>query len=450
MDSPSRPFIWTTRSTQFRPRQRDSAAPISDPDAKTVRQIFWATLTVQVAVGLAAWYATFVLRLSFLQDVVWYENIGHSIAVDWLDGRSSSWISNRVATRNDLQHLPMLLIYMVAAFYTLTLGIRALPLLIVSYALVTARTPCLMFRICQWLGTTRRAALVTAWLVALSPAFTFFSGALHKEGLMLFVLAASILHTLKLQRQWTLRSLATVGICLTLMAFLRLYVAVIMSMVLALGISLQRPGGQNRPDLIATRQVLIAVGFCLAMMAAGTTGTVLDLWPRSLEFGFEGLDEWRRNSALAPSGYLVEANISSPLKALTYLPQGMLYFMSVPWPWDWRSIRQNIAIPDTTIWVLVVYPCFLLGAIKAIRRNFHASIPILAAIAAMACFYSVFLGNVGIAYRMRIQIWLLMAVFAESAGTRCAVVTGWSMLGNSSDGVGSVRVHRERFPHTVA
>ena len=36
---------------------------------------------------------------------------------------------------------------------------------------------------------------------------------------------------------------------------------------------------------------------------------------------------------------------------LRFFPVGLLYFLTVPFPWQFGGLRQNFTIPETFVWV---------------------------------------------------------------------------------------------------
>lgn len=376
-----------------------------------IRRAYWTAFSLQGVVGFIGWYLTFVAKIPFLQDAAFYEEVGHSIATDWLAGRSSTWLANRA----DMPHQPFLMVITIACFYVLTLGVRLTPIAITCYGFITAFTPTYVFRISRLMGVSFRSCKNVTWLVAVLPAFLFFSGSLHKEGIVLLCLCLSVYHTMMLQRRFDVRSGVIVFVCLLSLCFLRLYLAAIMAMVLAFSVMLAKPSRltSSQQASFAAGRVFVFFAFVLMMAAVGTVGQIYNVWPHDLDEGFELMQVSRLDAARADSGYLPDADISSPLKALMFLPIGAFYFMTVPFPWDFGNLKQNIAIPETILWVCL-YPIVLIGMLRSLRRNFQGSVVLLSGMIAMMCFYGIFMGNIGTAYRMRIQVWLLCAVFLGS------------------------------------
>ncbi len=67
----------------------------------------------------------------------------------------------------------------------------------------------------------------------------------------------------------------------------------------------------------------------------------------------------------------------------------------------------------------MLYPLVLIGMIRGLRSNPQASLVLILTSLAMVAFYGLMVGNIGTAYRMRVQVWLLWAVFAGM---------GWELL----------------------
>jgi len=137
---------------------------------------------------------------------------------------------------------------------------------------------------------------------------------------------------------------------------------------------------------------------------------------RPLEESPEGLlvqvDAYRRELAMsAQSGYLPESDVSTPQGAAEFAPVGLLYFLAAPFPWQTGALRQNMVIPETLFWVLL-YPLVGVGMARSFRANRPGALMLIAATGGMCIVYALMSGNIGIAYRMRTQVWLLWAPFA--------------------------------------
>jgi len=390
---------------------------VSDPEARTIRRLYWWAFAVRALAGLVAYVLTQYADILLFEDALYYEEMGYSVASDWLAGRSVDF-----STLSRGAQTASLMVTMIAVFYYLTQGIRALPVLLVLYSAVTAWVPVYIYRTAREIGMSDLAARRAGWLVVLSPAFVFWSGSLYKEGLVMLALSMGMYHALRLQSRWQGRSLVMLAVSLFALLELRFYLAIMMGLAVAIGLLWGRAGhtphAQRRalmPPLI--RQVFIAAVFVGLMIMLGFSESAERRLAESPEGPVLELDlarlnvdrQWSATSAY--SGYLTEADISTPAAALQYLPVGLVYFLAVPFPWQFGSLRQNLVIPETAFWLLL-YPLIGIGVIRGLRVNRPGTVLLLAATGGMCVIYTLLSGNVGLAYRMRSQVWLFWALFA--------------------------------------
>jgi hypothetical protein len=375
------------------------------------RIFVWAFLA-RAVVGIVAYLLTVYTEVPFLEDALWYEDVGYSVAQEWLSGR---WGALDTLPTGVQMAKPV--VATIAGFYYVTGGTRTLPLLLVVYGAVTAIIPVYVYWIGIELGVPERAARGGGWLVALSPAFVLFSGSLHKEGLVLLSLSVAAYHALHLQSRWRGRSFIAVALSLLVLLALRYYIAIVVGGAVALGLLAMR--GANRPGASTriTMPVLVRQGAIVAAFIAlmGTLGFQENA-DRPVEESREGLlvqmDQYRRDLArYGQSGYLPEADASTPQGAAEFAPVGLLYFLAAPFPWQTGSLRQNLVIPETVFWILL-YPLVGVGVARSFRVNRPGTVMLIAATGGMCIVYSLMSGNIGIAYRMRTQVWLLWAPFA--------------------------------------
>ncbi len=113
----------------------------------------------------------------------------------------------------------------------------------------------------------------------------------------------------------------------------------------------------------------------------------------------------------AESAYLVDADVSTPLGALLYLPVGLAYFLLAPFPWQWGSLRQLIAVPETLFWYALI-PATLAGFIRLAREKMAVVLPLYVLMASVTLSYSMVQGNVGTAFRHRAQVIVFAYIFA--------------------------------------
>ncbi len=384
-----------------------------DSDRQAIRRIYWWAFVARALAGLLAYIATEYLGMRILEDALYYEDVGYYVASQWLSGTSTSF--------GDLVGSPgsfaALLIATIAMVYYLLQGVRAVPILLVVYSAVTAFVPVYTYRLARELGTSASAARWAAWLVAISPAFAFWSGSLHKEGLTLLLLNVSAYHILRLQSRWRPSSLMIVVSCVLALWGVRYYLAILMAAVATGGLLLPRtPEIESGRGVVAifplVRQALIVSAFVGLVFAVGFAERVESVLVEDDKGFLVQLDANRHWLATAAqSGYLEDVRVSTPRDALAHFPLGLLYFLTVPLPWQLGSVRQNVAIPETALWLLL-YPAVAVGIVRGWRVNRSGTIILLAVTGGMCVFYGLLSGNVGTAFRMRSQVWLLWAPFA--------------------------------------
>lgn len=378
-------------------------------EKRTVARLYgWACL-VRVLVGFLAYALTLYADLPIVEDARFYEEMGYEVAQDWLSGKDVDFdaLPEGVQTAR-------LLVTAIAAFYFVMGGVRALPVLLVAFSAVTAVVPVYVYWFTRELGAPEAVARRAGWLVVLSPAFVFWSGSLYKEGLTLLLLSVAAYHTLRLQSGWKGRSVGILALCVVALWGVRFYLAILLALAVALSLLWGRmpPVGQSRGVPVLVRQAAVLSVFAVVIISVGLTVRTERVLLESNEGVLVNLDVRRAGSAReAQSGYMQEASVATPEEALQYFPLGLLYFLTVPFPWQLGAVRQNLIIPENAFW-LGLYPLIVIG----IRRSLQASRPgtvfLLLMTGGMCVVYALLTANVGTAYRMRSQVWLLWAPFA--------------------------------------
>jgi hypothetical protein len=389
------------------------AAPLTELERRDTWRIYWTAFFIRFALGCTIW---FVLRNNYallLQDAAYYERMGAAVAQDWLNGRSSLWLESAISSGQQAGQQAWLMVAVIAVFYYLMGGIRAVPLLIGAFAALTAFTPVLTYRIARILHASVTESRLAAGLVMFSPAFVFWSGALYKEGLILLLLNVSILHTLRLLDGWKTSSFVLIAVSIPLIFGLRFYVAILLALALAVCLLLgrrasHRVGGHT---VLWLKQGIIAAAFVAGLLSLGVIHRMTQLFQQQPKSLLSVVEASRVDLARARSGYLRDSDVSTVDKAMVHLPKGAAYFLASPFPWQPGSGIQRLTKPETAFWV-VLYPFMIAGAFVLRKKHWQGVVLILVLTLMLTTFYSLYVGNVGTAYRMRTQVWLFWSIFA--------------------------------------
>ncbi len=373
------------------------------------RAIYWLGFVVRSALGLAAWWLSQHAPVDLLEDGLAYERVGTTIAGEWQKWGSSPTLSAMV----DGGHEAWVMYGSVAVLSYICGGIGVLPILMVLLNFVTALVPVLTYRIARQIGISDPGAVSAAHLVVFSPAFAFWGGALYKEGLVFLALNAIVLQVLELQKRFRPRAVVLLAAALSLLLGLRFYMAVLVAPAIGLALLMARHDSRRRrpgPVALLFRQVGALVALVSVLSLVGFGERVAAILPGDSFELLSQLHYSRMDLAQVSSGYLESTDLSTHDGTLRFLPVGIFYFLTVPFPWQLGSMRQNLVIPEVMFW-LVQYVFVWRGARTGLRRNFQGSVFLLSLTTAMVLFYGLFAGNVGTAYRLRAQVWLLWAVF---------------------------------------
>lgn len=362
---------------------------------------------MRAIIGITAWLVTTVLEIPMMEDALFYEEVGWHVANEWISRGSSSSLEWMM----EGEQRAWVMVILVAIFYLFFGGLRVVPLLIVAYSAVTAFVPVWIYRIAKQVGANERAASISAWLVVLSPGFAFWSSALYKEGLIHLLICITTFHTLQLQERWNFKSMWFVVLSLLLLLGLRFYLSAFLFVVILAALLWGRqPEYGYRVFPIPIRQVSIVAILLLSLVALNFMGRTMAFLPENLEEGFSEVQRTRLDLAQYRSGYLENLDVSSFDSAIRSLPLGITYFLGVPFPWQIGALRQNIVIPETVFWLLL-YPFVLVGIKRSWKINKQGVFFLLALSVTLSLFYAIMVGNIGAAYRMRMQVWLLLSVF---------------------------------------
>ena len=249
----------------------------------------------------------------------------------------------------------------------------------------------------------KRAALLAAFV----PSMVLWSSTAGKDTLMSLLILIGLISCVAAKRRATPGAILGIALSLLAMQPVRFYMvyflgfAILTSLFLERGVGLV--GGVYKQIVVGgiLLGLLIMVGF------AGRAQTGLE------SVSFEKVSTFRHGMAIsANSGFSNDVDISTPGRALLFLPIGVAELLLGPFPWQFGSFRALLAAPETIYWWLL-FPATLRGMWWMFRKRFSATSPLLLFAVVMTCAYSLVHGNVGSGFRQRAQIFIILFIFAS-------------------------------------
>lgn len=363
-------------------------------------RLFASALMARVLLGTLIF--SFELQDFFGGDALVYDFFGFAQLKGWGGDRYYRSLANTFVSGGEGAGWGM--VYLVAAVYRLV-GRNMLAVQFIN-AVLGAATAIIIFRCAHHVFSNVRVARFAAIGVAFYPSLVLWSAQGLKDGPIVFLLALSILATLKLGEKLSFRYLVIL-IC-SLFALLSLRFYVFYMICVAIGGALVI-GMQRLTAITFVRQFVIIITVGLALTYLGITRYANIQYER---FGSLQQVQYSRMDAskTAQSGFGKDVDVSTAKGALAAIPMGMLYLLFAPFPWQIDSLRQSITLPEMIIW-WASFPLLVLGLWFSIKYRLRQISPILIFTVMLSLAYSVFQGNVGTAYRQRAQLLVFYFIF---------------------------------------
>jgi 4-amino-4-deoxy-L-arabinose transferase-like glycosyltransferase len=374
-------------------------------DRQFLLQMFILGLVLRVMVGGLIY--RFGLQAFFGGDAFTYDAYGYLLAQSWQYGHvfADEWF-----TAGGGGGWGML--YVVAAIYTM-IGRNMLAVQFFNAVCGAATTP-IIFLCAQHIFGNAKVARVSAYLVALYPSLILWSSQGLKDGPIIFLLALSMLATLKLGEKLSLKYLLILIGALFGILTLRFYIFYML--VAAIGGSFV-VGTRAFSAQSLIRQFGIIIGIGIAMTYLGVSRTA------SVQFeNYANLDAVQQSrsaqSKYASTGFANDVDVSTTAGAFSAIPIGLIYLLFAPFPWQLLNLRQSITLPEMIVW-WGAFPLSVLGLWFAVKYRLRQVLPILIFTTMLTLAYALVQGNVGTAYRQRSQLLIFYFMF---------VAVGWQLL----------------------
>ncbi len=362
-------------------------------------RLFVSALLVRVAVGALINIAG--AQDFFGGDAITYDNLGFGLLQYWrgdtlYGAEIDEWLRTGTGTGTGM-------IYLVATIYAV-LGRNMLAVQLFN-AVAGAATVPMVYHCARHIYGNLRVARGAALAVAFYPSLVLWSAQGLKDGPIVFLLAATMLATLRLGERFSLKAATVLLVALLSLLNLRFYVFYMVAAAIAGSFLV---GMRQVTSQSLFRQVLIVVALGLALTYFGV------LRRANIQFGdyanLEAVQRSRADLATSQSGFGRDADVSTTSGALSALPLGITYLLFAPFPWQLANLRQSLTLPEMVVW-WCSFPLLVLGAWFTLKHRLRRALPILLFTTMLTLAYSIFQGNVGTAYRQRSQILVFYFIF---------------------------------------
>jgi hypothetical protein len=242
----------------------------------------------------------------------------------------------------------------------------------------------------------KRAALITAWVLAFEPSNVFFSGILHKEPFMLLAEGLAAYGGARLWRRGDYRALVPMIIGCLLATATRPYVGWFLAAATAVVIF----HASVRRNAASTSFVMGAV--MLALMGA----FIPTVWNASSTKNLTATLQHSQdaNARDADANLSLErVDYSSRDKVVLNLPKRIADIVTKPYPWQLANTSQQLGLLGTTF-LFVGLLLFIAAMIQNGRAIMQRAGPLVYPALFLLAAYALSAGNAGTAYRYRTHL----------------------------------------------
>lgn len=260
-----------------------------------------------------------------------------------------------------------------------------------------------VYKIAAALWKDRKVALIASFLALFMPGILVWSTLNLKDAwVSLFVLIAVWRLVLVRERGFETADLLILALCIGALATIRFYLALIIAPLLFYAVG---AGRRRSVVYLGILLLIVMLIFGYALMGRQIMGVRIGL--EELSNRLSGLATGEGGSSTGQY-----RDISSPLGAVKYLPQGLVVLLFSPFPWKPPvSTLYVLAYPEM-IFTYLLWPFIIIGVVRAIRRRLAGIDVVIIYITSVMLLYALLAGNIGTSYRARAPIMLLLFVFA--------------------------------------
>jgi hypothetical protein len=234
---------------------------------------------------------------------------------------------------------------------------------------------------------------IVFFLATFFPSLVLWSTQNIRDPLAIFAIVTSVYYLMKIQNgKNAFSSFLKLIASMLLLLGIRSYIFVLISISFFTSSFIQHSRRPIQSFLVGLIVIILANGFYQAFFSK----------PIISEINLKAVAQ-HRNAMAYGRTKLQKVDISTPNKALWYLPIGIIYILFAPFPWQISSKLQLFTLPETLIWYVLFF-FFLRGFYLLVKSGYFIYIsPIISPALAMTVTYALVEGNVGTAYRHKAQ-----------------------------------------------
>ncbi|MEJ7785191.1 MAG: glycosyltransferase family 39 protein [Solirubrobacteraceae bacterium] len=234
------------------------------------------------------------------------------------------------------------------------------------------------------------AARLAAWLLAFEPTSVFFSGYLHKEPLITFVVGVAAYGFLLMWRDRSLKALVVICAGCVVATLTRPYVGWLLTgaaVAIILHAAIRTQHGRRATVLTATAIGFMAVGGTVALREAPSQ---LERLQASQEANLTGSANLTYESV----------DYSTPVAIARNLPVRVSAFLLRPYPWQLQNTNQQLGAVGGLV-VLMVLLLVVASLLRSRGEIITRGAPLIYVGCGLILAYSVTAANAGTAFRLR-------------------------------------------------
>jgi hypothetical protein len=349
--------------------------------------------TIRNAVLLRVFLATLLHFVApeelFAPDQLTYHYIGDAYARYW-SGETLYW---------PRAEGPPAYFYMVGVLYYF-LGSSALIPKLVN-AVVGGLSVGLVYDIARRMTASETVAMRAAQLSAYFPSLVLWSALNIRDIWIVALILVVCRQALALHEQASTRGLLVLAASVLALAQFRSYILLAVALPMLLSFLVRNRAHLGRNVMLG---MLVAVVVIYTDQVAGVGRRL-----RTLDFA--EIQYFRYWGGVGAKSDFAETDISTPEKALTFLPKGVAFFLLAPFPWAISGVRQVLTLPETLFFYSLL-PAMFRGIRRLIRERLSDALMVLLVTAGLTFAYALGSGNAGSAYRYRAQVLSFYMIFA--------------------------------------